>query len=123
MTIEIEEKQTNVLVIGAGSLLDQGVANLIRHEPGFHVATTTNDNSCNSLENADLVRPDVILLCEIEPINQARVCEVLKQIPIDEAVRLIIIRRENNILEVYDKQIIELDHNADTDLITLIKDH
>lgn len=121
MTLEIEEKQTNILVVGAGSLLDQVIANLIMHEPGFHVATAVNDNSCCSLENTDPARPDVILLCEIEPINQARVCEVLEQIPVHESVRLIIIRRETNILEVYDKQLIELNHNAD--LITLIKDH
>lgn len=121
MAPKIEEKLTDVLVIGTGSLLDQAIVNLIMHEPGFHVATA-RDASCTLLGETERGCPDVILLCETEPIDQVRVCGVLEQIPIHESVRLIIIRRETNVLEVYDKQIIELNHNANADLITLIKD-
>jgi hypothetical protein len=121
MTLNAEKKlATEVLVIGTGSLLDQAITNLIVREPGVHVATITVDEPSAFLKETDCGYHDVILLCETSSLDQADIFEILNRIPIHEHLRLIVIRRENNILEVYDKKSVELTHNANADLITLI---
>ena len=117
-----EEAPTDVLVAGTGSLLHQAIINLVMRVPGIHVATITRNDTSELLQASDASCPDVVVLCEADPVAPARLFEILNELPTHEHLRVILIRQENNILEVYDKQSVELNHNANMDLITLIKD-
>ncbi len=123
MASDVEEKiALDILVAGTGSLLHQAITNLILREPGFQVATITGNDPAALLLEMETVRPDVILLCEADPFDQTQLFEIFKQVPIHEPLRVIIVYHETNAVEVYDKQSIQLNHNANADLITLIKD-
>lgn len=92
---------------------------MVVREPEFNVSTVTCADPTTFLEDVDHAIPDVILLCEVDPLVWTRTFELMHRIPAREHLRVIVIRRDDNILEVYDKRCLDLTQN--TDLITLIR--
>ena len=92
---------------------------MVKWEPEFRVATVSGADPVILPKALDHAAPDVILLCQADPLDWSRTLEILKRIPAQEHVRMIVLRGDDNILEVYDKQCVELKHG--TELITLIK--
>ena len=88
-------------------------------DPEFDVSTVTCADPTTFLKDIDHAIPDVILLCEPDALDQTQTFELLQRIPAHEHLRVIVIRQDDNTLEVYDKRCLNLTHN--TDLITLIK--
>ena len=90
-------------------------------EPELQVATATYADSTTFLEDVDHAFPDVILLCEADPLEWTRKFELLQRIPAQEHLRVIVIRLDDNILEVYDKQCLKVTNNEG--FMTLIRHH
>lgn len=88
-------------------------------EPELQVATLTYSDAASFLKDSALLFPDVIVLCEARPLNWTRTSELLYGISPEETLRVIVIRPDDNILEVYDKQCQRATHNDD--LINLIR--
>ena len=116
----LKKKATDLLVVGTGSLLGDLVAHMMMHEPEFNVATITGGDPALLDEALARTTPEVILFCHGYPLDWSRTMEILKGIPEQEQVRMIVIRRDDNFLEVYEKEYIEL--TSKTDLFTLIQD-
>ena len=88
-------------------------------EPELQVATATYADSTTFLEDVDHAFPDVILLCEADPLEWTRKFELLQRIPAQEHLRVIVIRLDDNVLEVYDKKCLKATRK--NDLINIIR--
>lgn len=89
------------------------------HDPGLQVATVFYVDKTTFLKDVATRVPDVIVLSESSPLDRTRTSHLLQAILPQQALRVIVIRPEDNILEVYDKQCLKVTHNSD--LISLIR--
>ena len=115
----METEVRRVLFIGTGSLLDESIKSLLMHEPEFRVTTSIEADLATLRIDVDDTSPDVILFCHTQPHDWPRTFEILNKVPDQEYLRMIVIRRDDNILEIYDRRCVELTRNSD--LITLMK--
>jgi len=112
---------TQVLVVGTGSVLDEGIRGLLMREPELQVATATYAESVTLLQDAARISLDVIVISEAGPPDWGQISELLRSVSPQESLRVIVARPDDNVLEVYDKQFLEVTSNDD--LITLISRH
>ena len=116
-----EKTAIEVLILGTGCLLEECLAMLMKREPEFHVVTRTGPNPVALLTDLDNVPLDVILLCDPNQRDWTRTSEILNQLPVQEHLRLIVVRSDDNTVDVYDKRGLELTGKAD--LHSLIRNH
>src|SRR3972149_5039421 len=93
-----------VLVVESGSLLDEGVASLLAQESDLHVSGIAYANDTAFLQDISDARPDVILLNEAGPLDSVRILELLKSIPTLASLRVIVVRLDDNVIDMYEKQ-------------------
>jgi DNA-binding NarL/FixJ family response regulator len=116
--MERQHKATRrVLVVENGSLLDEGVKNLLRRKTALNVSGVTYTDEATLLKDISQLSPDVIVLNEVDPSQAARLFALLTGAP---AVRVIVTRLSDNAVKVYDKQEVRL--TASADLVSLILD-
>ena len=108
-----------VLVVETGSVLDEGIKSLLLREPELQVETATYANSTTFLKDIGFVYPDVIVISEAGPLDWIQTTELLHRISPQQVLRVIVIPPGGNVLEVYDKQCLQVTHNDD--LISLIR--
>ena len=94
----------HVLVVENGSLLDEGVERLLSHETDFLVSGITYADETAFLQDVSDKRPDVILLNEAGPLDSVQIFELLKNLPTIATLRVIIVRPDDNAIDVYDRQ-------------------
>jgi len=109
----------HVLVVGTGSLLDDAIRGLLMREIGLQVTSASSFDVNTSPSEFGALMPDVIVTTEVSPLDRTHISELLHRISPGEILRVIIVRMEDNILEVYDKQSLKMTRNED--LISLIK--
>jgi hypothetical protein len=112
---------TQVLVVGTGSVLDEAIKGLLMREPEFQVATATYADSVTLFRSAARVSLDVIVISEAGPRDWDHISELLRSVSPQDTLRVIVARPDDNVVEVYDKQCLEVTRNDD--LITLISRH
>jgi len=88
-------------------------------EPELQVASVTYADPTTILKEVESAYPDVIVISEAGPPDLPQTSELLHRILPQEILRVIVIRPDDNILEVYDKQCLKVTSNDD--LIALIK--
>lgn len=109
----------HVLVVGNRTLFDEGLTGLLAQEGGLRISGIAYKDKATFLREIARVQPDAILMNEIGMANPGQICEWLKESPVPETVRVIIVRADDNRVEVYEKRTITVAHRAD--LISLIR--
>jgi len=99
-------------------VLDEGIKSLLAREPELAVSTVTYVDP-NELLKEPLANHDIIVLCEVSPLDWIRTCELLRGHSHQKNSRVIIIRLEDNVLEIYDKQYLKVARK--NDLINIIR--
>ena len=102
-------------------MLHEGIESLLMREPGLQVATVSYVDPATFLKDVATGVPDVIVLSESSSLDRNRTSQLLQEISPQQTLRVIVIRPEDDILEVYDKQCLKATHNDD--LISLIRHH
>jgi hypothetical protein len=114
-----EKPSRRVLVIGRGSVMDEGIRGLLMSELSLQIATASSVDLATYIKAFGTRVPDVIVTSESNPLDWTGISELLHRISPTEMLRVIIVRLEDNTLEVYDKQSLKMTRNED--LISLIK--
>ena len=111
-----DKPRQRVLLIKSGSLQDEGVESLLRQEIDLQVSGITPTDETTLLGDIERVRPDVILLNEVEPSDATRIFALLQGTP---AVRMFVVRLNTNTIDVYQKQ--QIRDVQSNDLLALIR--
>ena len=119
MQTDIQRNSIGVLLAGAGFLLGDVIENMVRHKPEFRLATLKETDLAVLREVIERDTPDVILVCQANAFDSTKTLEDLKKIVVERHLRIIVIRADDNILEVYDKRNIRL--TSSKDLFELIE--
>ena len=108
-----------VLMVKCGSLLDEGVESLLLQEADLQVTGITYSDEIAFLQDVSHARPGAILLNEAGPLDSVRIFELLKDLPALATLRVIIIRPDDNTIDVYEKRRIIVARSGD--LLALIR--
>ena len=90
-----------VMILGDGSLFDDGVAKMLTHRTDLLLSRAIYSNDRASLDNINSDEPDVILVCESGSLQAARVFDLVSSHLIVTGLRMVVIRLRNNVIDVY----------------------
>lgn len=90
-----------IFILGV-SIFEEGIAHLLKIGTDLQVLGTKYTNDIAFLEDITQSQPDVILLNESTPLNSGRMLDLLFSIPVLTQRRVIIVRLNNNVIDVYD---------------------
>ena len=93
-----------VLVVGFGSLLEQGVQSLLAKEPEVQVWEVKYTDDVAFVLDVLQTRPDVILFHETGALDSDRIFDLLRAVPTLETLRVIILRSSNSDIDLYEKR-------------------
>lgn len=108
-----------VMIVGSGSLLDEGVERLLRSRESIQVSGIVYSDDTSFLQDVSDMRPDVILLNEAGPLDSLRILELLKNIPTLASLRVVKVRTEDNTIDLYERRRVVATHS--NDLLDLIR--
>lgn len=108
-----------VMIVGSGSLLDEGVERLLRSRESIQVSGIVYSDDTSFLQDVSDMRPDVILLNEAGPLDSLRILELLKNIPTLASLRVVTVRTEDNTIDLYERRRVVATHS--NDLLDLIR--
>jgi len=108
-----------VLLIGDASLLKEGVASLLMADLDLEVSDITYTNDTAFVEAIQRVRPEVVVLKETPSLGLARFFRLLRDVPFEPALRVIVLHVEDKRLDVYEKQ--RVIPTRSKDLVNLIR--
>jgi DNA-binding NarL/FixJ family response regulator len=108
-----------VLVMENGSLFDEAVKALLTHDTGLAVSGVTYADDATFLNDVSRMRPDVIVMHDAGPLDTARLCKLLEHFPAQEALWVIIVRSDDNMIDLYKKHSVVASQSHD--LIALIQ--
>jgi hypothetical protein len=94
-------------------VLDEGIKGLMIPDSELQVATTTYVDPTTFYQDVAHISPDVIVMGAVKPLDQPQICELLHGASSHKVLRWIIVRLEDNIVEVYDKQSLKPTRNKD----------
>ena len=96
-----------IFILGT-SIFEEGIAHFLKVGTDLHVTGMKYTSDIAFIEDIKQNQPDVILLNESIPLNSTRILNMLFSLPCLTGRRVIIVRLNNNIIDVYDfpKQII-----------------
>lgn len=93
-----------VLLLGHASLLRDGLTSLLTNEPDFQVEIMTYSELETTLKVADTADSRIFLVCESEPHDRVRTMRILCDILPGETFRVVVIRQDDSMVDVYGKQ-------------------
>jgi len=100
-----------VLVIGDGKLIGSGVESILSRENDLVIMHTIPTTKAAFKKEIATFKPDVIIIDEnLKLLNLSRFLGLLEQIP---AVRLMILALEENRIQIFDKQDVQIEQLAD----------
>ena len=102
-----------VLIVGTGTLLEQGVESLLAHEADIRVSEIIYTSESTFIQDVLSMNPDVIVFHETGPLNSDRIFELLKAIPETGTLRVIILRSSNAKIDFYEKRTVTATHSQD----------
>ena len=108
-----------VLVMENGSLLDEAMKALLTHETGLTVSGVTYADETTFLNDVSQMCPDVIVMNDAGPLDAAQLCRLLDHIPAREALWVIVVRSDDNMIDLYKKQSVVTSQSHD--LLALIQ--
>jgi hypothetical protein len=93
-----------VLVIGDNTLLQEGIASSLMAELNLEVSDITYTSDTAFVEVIQDIRPEVVVLKESPSLNLARFFRLMRNVPFEQALRVIVPHVEDKTLDVYEKQ-------------------
>ena len=93
-----------VLIVQSGSVLDEGVENLLMREADLEVSGRNYADEAAFVQDVVRTQPDAVVLNEAGPLNLARIMELLNDCPTLETVRVVIVRLDDNTIDVFERQ-------------------
>ncbi len=108
-----------VLLIGDTSVLKEGVARLLMADLNLEVSDMTYTNDTAFAEAIQRVRPEVVVLKETPSLGLVRFFRLLRDVPLEPALRVIVLHVEDKGLDVYEKQ--RVIPTRSKDLVNLIR--
>jgi DNA-binding NarL/FixJ family response regulator len=93
-----------IMIVESGSLLEDGVKNILRQEKDFNISGLAYHDDAAFLSGLVEVQPDIILLNEDGPISSAHVFELLIDWSFLVSVRIIAIHLEHNRIDLYERR-------------------
>jgi DNA-binding NarL/FixJ family response regulator len=112
-----------VLIVGIGSVLEQGVQNLLAQEPNVRVWNAGYTNEGAFRQDVLRTRPDVILFHELGALDAGRIFDLLRAISTLEALRVIVLRSSSTAMDLYEKRTVHATGNRDLLALVLSDDH
>ncbi len=108
-----------VLIMENGSLFDEAMKALLTHETGLAVSGVPYADETTFLNDVSRMCPDVIVLNDAGPLDAAQLCKLLEHVPVREALWVIVIRSDDNMIDLYKKHSVVASQSHD--LIALIQ--
>ncbi len=95
-----------VLIVGSGSLFDEGLRYLLlREQARLEVSSVIYKGEADFLQHVFTQRPTVIVLFEDGPLSVSRVFELIGDIPgMATTLRVITVLAETSVVEVYEHE-------------------
>ena len=81
----------------------EGISSLLANETDFEVSMMNYSESEIMLRDIDQIKPDVFLFCEASPVDRDLTTELLHKILTRRETHAIVVRQDDNIIDVYDK--------------------
>ncbi len=106
----MKKDSTRVLILGDGSLFDNGLTNLLTHEDSIVVSNLTYSSDVTFVSEFMLERPEVLVLFEGGPLSVSRVFELIEDVPELTHLRVITVLSDNNSVYVYEKLKVSATH-------------
>ncbi len=110
-----------VLMVGIGSLLEEGVKRLLAQEQDVQVWDVTYANEDTFVQDVLRTRPDVILFHEAGALDSGRIFDLLRAIPTLETLRVIILRSSSAAMDLYEKRTVNATDSRG--LLALVVEH
>ena len=118
----MRQKSTRrVLIVGNGSLFDEGLMSLLARETQLEVSSLTCTDEAEFLQHFDRERPEAIFLFEGSSLSVSRIFELIADLPDVPALRVITVLSEESKIEVYEKQ--HFTAVWSDDLVSLLRQH
>jgi hypothetical protein len=114
-----EENVQRVLIVGDGSLLDEGLRRLLAGKEFLEVANITYTDEATLRDHIFTLKPDTIVLYEGGPLSVNRVFELGADIPGLKRLRVITILVDSNAVDVVERRQVVAVGSAD--LLTLLR--
>lgn len=93
---------TQRILIFGESIFEEGLANLLSDGADLQVSSSRYTDELEFLYKIAKKRPDAIVLNESTPLNTARILKLLFSIPSLTDLRVIIVRLNDNLVDVYE---------------------
>ena len=93
-----------VLMVGIGSLLEEGVESLLAQEQDVLVWNVNYTDEGTFVQDVLRTRPDVIVFHEARALDSDRIFDLLRAIPTLETLRVIILRSSSAAIDLYEKR-------------------
>ena len=93
-----------IVIVESGSLLEDGVEDILRQEDDFSISALTYRDDATFLSDLIDMQPDIILLNEEGPLNSAHVFKLLADWSFLVTVRIIAIHLEDNWIDLYERK-------------------
>lgn len=103
--LPMETIQQHVLIVGDGTLFDEGVTYLLTHGDNVRVTHATYSDDPLFLNSIQITQPDVILVSESGSLVAEHILSLISSHSIVMGLPIIIVRLSNNMIEVYDKPV------------------
>lgn len=97
-----DSTQQHVLVVGDGSLLDEGVTHLLRDGTDLRISHTTCSDDHIFLNSIELAQPDVILVSESGSFEIDHILDLFSSHLIVMGLPIIIVRCQEGTIDVYE---------------------
>lgn len=101
---KLNSEARRVLIVGTGSIFEQGVESLLTREANVQVSEIVHTHEDAFIQDVLRVQPDVIVFHEIGSFNSDRIFELLKALPEMDTLRVIILRSANAAIDLYEKR-------------------
>jgi hypothetical protein len=90
----------HVLVVGDGTLLDQGVTGLLSAEPDLQVSSVIYRTKDELTQTILKLQPEVIVISETSDFPTATIVDVINRVAARSKRMVIVVRPDSNIMEV-----------------------
>jgi DNA-binding NarL/FixJ family response regulator len=102
-----------VVVVESESLLVEGIESLLRQADELEITDVAYTNAAAFLQNISDARPDAILLEMNGPLDSRQILTMLASLPALAALRVIVVRPDDNNIEVFERRRVLARRSAD----------
>ncbi|MBI3241059.1 MAG: hypothetical protein HYZ49_02045 [Chloroflexi bacterium] len=103
---------SRVLIVGSGSLADEGLEKLLAGKSGLELLHVTYTDDATFLHQFSQFQPEVVVLFEGSPLTVSRLFELTKEISVSD-LRVITVLAQTNTVEMYAKRQITVGGSKD----------